>query len=290
MKKKILKITALVVALAITAGLVFFANALVGNPVSKYLAKSGAEKYLEANYADKDFQIDRVVYDFKSTAYSVFVESPSSPDSSFSISADFGGKIRWDSYEDRVLSKSNTVQRINKEYRDAVDDVFESKTFPYEAFIAYGDIEFVEDVNIDQPYISDYAIPMSSLEIDGYYDIGELGRTAGRLVVHIYDEQAGIERLCEILLGIKEALNKSGVEFKAVDCVVEPPKPEEGYVNGYTGEDRFEVMNFLCEDIYGDGLEIRVAQADREARSYWDEQNDIKQQEIDAYEKELAEK
>lgn len=38
MKKKHLKIAAVVLALAIIAGLCLFANALVGNPVSKVLA------------------------------------------------------------------------------------------------------------------------------------------------------------------------------------------------------------------------------------------------------------
>ena len=44
MKKKWLKIAALVVALVIIAGLCVFANALVGNPVSKWLATRTAEK------------------------------------------------------------------------------------------------------------------------------------------------------------------------------------------------------------------------------------------------------
>lgn len=289
MKKKVLKAIALVVALALTAGLALFANALVGNPVSKHLAKNSAEKYIAQKYADRDFYIDRVAYDFKGGDYNIFVLSPSSPDSSFSISASFDGKIRWDSYEDRVLSMSNTSERINREYRQAVDNVFESTTFPYETFIAYGDIEFVNDENVDQPFISDYAILMSGLELDGYYDIGELGRKAGRVIVHIYDKDVSIKRLSEVLLGIKAALNKSGVEFKAIDCVIEPPKPEEGYADGYNIDSRVEVMQFFSDDIYEEGLEERVAQADKAAKAYNDYQDGIKQQEIDAYEKAVSE-
>ncbi|MBQ6601277.1 MAG: hypothetical protein IIX36_06505, partial [Clostridia bacterium] len=247
------------------------------------------EASVQVKYADRDFYIDRVVYDFKGGDYNIFVLSPSSPDSSFSISASFDGKIRWDSYEDRVLSMSNTAERINREYRQALDNVFESTTFPYETFIAYGDIEFVNDENVDQPFISDYAILMSGLELDGYYDIGELGRKAGRVIVHIYDKDVSIKRLSEVLLGIKAALNKSGVEFKAIDCVIEPPKPEEGYADGYNTDSRVEVMQFFSDDIYEEGLEERVAQADKAAKAYNDYQDGIKQQEIDAYEQALNE-
>lgn len=281
--KKILKIIAFVVALAITAGLAFFVNALVGNPVSKHLAKVGAEKHLEQMHPDKDFYIDRITYNFKDGNYHVFVESYSSPDSSFSISTDFIGNIRWDSYEDRVERRVNTSDRINTEYRQAVDNVFDSKTFPYEINFGYGDIEFVESVNLDQPYVADFAIVIEELELDGYYDIGELGRKAGRLVVYIYDEDVSVERLCEILLGIKETMNNAGIEFKAIDCVLEPPKPEEGYEGGYTGEDRVEVEGFLYEDIYEKDLERRVEEANERMAEYHAEQDRIKQEEIEAY-------
>lgn len=286
--KKALKIIALVLALVITAGLAFFANALVGNPVSEYLAKSAAQKHIQAAYPDKDYYIDRITYNFKDGDYHVFVESLSSPDSSFSISVDFVGKIRWDSYESRVENRFNTVERINREYRQSVDNIFESVTFPFKVNFGYGDIEFVEEVNLDQPYVPDYAVRMSSLELDAYYDIGELGRKAGHLVVYMYDEQVSVKKLCEILLGIKEVMDKAGVGFRAIDCVLEPPKPEEGYEGGYTGEDRVEVEGFLYEDIYEKDLEKRVEKANEKMAEYHAEQDRIKQEEIEAYQQSVS--
>lgn len=286
--KKALKIIALVLALVLTAGLAFFVNALVGNPLSKHLAKTGAEKHLEQMHPDKDFYIDRITYNFKDGDYHVFVESPSSPDSSFSISTDLAGNIRWDSYEDRVVRRVNTSQRINTEYRQAVDNVFESKTFPYNVNFGYGDIEFLEAVNLEQPITADFAIVIEELELDGYYDIGELGRKAGHLVAYIYDEDVSVKRLCEILLAIKETMNNAGVEFKVIDCVLEPPKPEEGYEGGYTGEDRVEVEDFLYEDIYEKDLEKRVEKANEKMAEYHAEQDRIKQEEIEAYQQSVS--
>ena len=65
MKKKVLKIAAFVFAIALIVGVCIFANALVGNPISKALAINTAEKYLEENYEDKDFEIERVTFSFK---------------------------------------------------------------------------------------------------------------------------------------------------------------------------------------------------------------------------------
>ena len=54
MKKKVLKILAFVVAIALIIGVSVFANALVGNPISKHIATNKAEKILEDKYSDKD--------------------------------------------------------------------------------------------------------------------------------------------------------------------------------------------------------------------------------------------
>ena len=69
MKKKVLKIFALVLAIILIIGIGLFANALVGNPVSKYLATKSAEEHLAKNYSDKDFVIEEVNYDFKTGGY-----------------------------------------------------------------------------------------------------------------------------------------------------------------------------------------------------------------------------
>ena len=47
MKKRILKIAAFVFAIALIVGVCVFANALVGNPISKAMATNTAEKHIE---------------------------------------------------------------------------------------------------------------------------------------------------------------------------------------------------------------------------------------------------
>lgn len=286
MNKKILKIIALTVALILIAGIGFFANALVGNPVSKYLAKNAAEKLIEEKHPDKDFYVERVFYDFKMGNYSIRVKSDESPDSAFTVIVGFFGDIHLDTYDDVIANKRNTADRIWKEYRNAADSVFDSGTFPYNTHISFGDIEFIDRESVGVPDLPSYAIVTDTLELDAYYDIRELGKKAGHLVVYIYDEEVTVERLCEILIGIKDIFNSAGVEFYAIDCVIEYPRPEN---DGPWRDGRVEVENFLCEDIYEEGLEDRVAENNRKMEEYHKLQDELKQQEIEAYEEALKE-
>lgn len=280
-KKKIIKAIALTVALVLIAAILIFANALVGNPVSKYLAKATAEKIIEEEHPDSDFYIDEIFYSFKDSYYHISVKSPSSPDSAFKIMSNFYGKAVLNTYEDVITNKRNTADRLWKEYREAVDRVLESGTFPYESHIAFGDIEFTdrESVEVDY-YLPSYGIVTDTLELDAYYDIMELGKKAGHLTIYIYDEDVSIERLSEILLDIKNIMNSSGIEFYAIDCVLEYPRPEEGEDKK---EGRVEVEGFLCEDIYEDALAERVEESNRKAEEYHKQQDEIKQQEIEEY-------
>ena len=116
MKKRILKIAAFVFAIALIVGVCVFANALVGNPISKAMATNTAEKHIEENYGDKDYEIERVTFSFKDGYYHAFIYSPSSIDSDFTILVDMWGKLRYDTYEDRVLSGGNTADRISRDY------------------------------------------------------------------------------------------------------------------------------------------------------------------------------
>ena len=120
MKKKILKIAAFVLALALIVGVCVFANSLVGNPISKLLATKTAEKYLEENHPGKDYQLDGVTFNFKTICYNAHFSSPSSPDSSFSLMLGMDGKIIHDYYENNVLVGWNTARRLSDEYRAAV--------------------------------------------------------------------------------------------------------------------------------------------------------------------------
>lgn len=279
MKKKILKILALGVAIVLIIGVGLFANALVGNPVSKFLATKGAQEHLAKNYSDKDFVIEEVTYDFKTGGYYARVTSPTSIDSHFSLSFDFLGKLELDCYDD-VTSGWNTARRINDEYGEKVDNVFENNEFPFFVDFSYGDIEFTSKEYGEDSSSPDYAIYRETLEIDGIYDIDELGKKAGKLTVYIYSREISEEKLAEILLNLKTVFDKSGVTFYAIDCVLQQSGASTSESDIYIAPPQVEVINFLYSDIYEDGLVERVREANQKAIEYNEEQEKIKEAEI----------
>ena len=270
MKKRILKIAAFVFAIVLIVGVCVFANALVGNPISKTMATNTAEKHIEVNYADKDFEIERVTFSFKDGYYHAFIYSPSSIDSDFTILVDMWGKLRYDTYEDRVLSGGNTADRISRDYRAVVDKVLDSQAFPYNEHIGYGDFDFYPRVHLEEYSVPEYALITEDLTLDAFYDVNELGAKHGKLTIYIDDDTVSYERLSEILLDIRRIFDDSGVKFYVIDCVLEYQKNED---SSKKQEGRVEVREFLYADIYEEGMVERVKASDEAANAYYDEQD-----------------
>lgn len=265
MKRKILKGIALALALALIVGVSLFANALVGNPVSKLLATNTANAYIAEKFPGGDFVLERVTFSFKDGNYHAYLSSPGSVDSSFSLTVSMGGKLLYDYYENNVLSGWNTAMRLDTEYREVVDRVFESPSFPYATDIAFGELSFISEVYKDEPDVPSYALVTEDLVLDGLYDLQELGAKAGKLTVYFYEDTVTVQRLAEMLLEVRSVFDEAGISFYTVDCVLQLPKPEEGP----WPEDRVEVMDFLYSDIYAENLIDRVTASNEKAKAYY---------------------
>ena len=275
MKKKIMKIAALIIALALIVGVCIFANSLVGNPISKMLATNTAKQYIKENHPDMDYQLDGVTFNFKFVCYNAYFTSPSSPDSSFTLMLGMDGRIVHDYYEGQVVNRENTARRLENEYRAAVSKVLDNPALPYDCHIGYGGLQFITEEFKNEPGVPAYALITNELELDGIYDVNELGAKAGKLTLYVYDDTVTVERLAEIILDIKGMLDDAGVRFYVMDCVLEYPKPESGEWK----QGRVEVMDFLCSDIYEEGLAERVQASNDAAEDYYDEMDAIKKEE-----------
>lgn len=111
MKKKVLKIIAFIIAIALILGICWVANGLNGNPISKMLAKKAANEYLEANFPDTDYYIEELGFSFKFTGYYAHVRSESSMDTQFTLEIDMLGNVFYDTYDD-VLKGAITARRL----------------------------------------------------------------------------------------------------------------------------------------------------------------------------------
>ncbi len=286
MKRKAFKAVAVIFAALLTGVIIFFANAFVGNPISRLIVRWEAKEYISETYAHKDFQLESIFYDFKVGCYYAEIVSQKSIDSHFNLSYNSFGKLIYDSYEHRVLNKENTAQRIGNDYRNAVDSVLNSPLFPYNSDIGYGDIEFIPEEYKNSFDVPSYAIVTETLIPDAIYDINEMGRKAGHLTIYVADDELTNEKMAEVLLRLKDIFDRSGVSFHAINCVIENRKDD---VAPSPAIQQIEVQHFLYSDIYEENLTDRVEKSIRETEEYYREMDKIKEQEIADYQNSLSE-
>ena len=174
---------------------------------------------LAATYSDTDYYIDRISYNFKDGNYKAFIKSPTSMDTEFTLSITMFGKLQWNSYED-VITGSNTARRIDQEYRELTDTLFIDPSFPYNCYIGFGTLEIYPAYLIENADLADvpsYALNQDELILDKIYNIPELGRQAGHLIIYVENNTVTIEQAAQIMLGIKEQFDAAGIPFAAMD-------------------------------------------------------------------------
>lgn len=272
MNKKHLKLAALVLALAMIVGLGLFANALVGNPVSRALATRAAKKRMAEQYPS--YTLERVTYSFKDGNYHAFFTDPHQMDGDFSMAFTGVGKLLWDSYEDRVLSGENTRSRLSMEYRSMVDAALEGPSSPLPVDFGGGDLECWsrEILELELDDAPDYALITDDLVPNGIYDVRALGAQAGHLVYYLQEESPSLERLAHWLLEIRRMMDEAGVPFVDIDLSLRYLRDE----NDRRPHSDLYVLHFPYEEIYEEGLLERVKAANADAIAYYAELDKLK--------------
>ena len=272
MEKKGLKIAALLAALVMIAGLGYFANELLGNPISKALAINVVKKRLGTTYADTDYYMEDIRYSFKDGYYHAFIKSPSSIDTEFTLMITKMGELRLDTYDD-IRKGFRTAERLGQEYRQLTDTVFDSPTFPYVSDTGRagaGLLEIYTEEEMNDPeatYVPNYAISYEELIIDKIYDIKEVGKEAGCLNLHIVSEEVTAERAAEMMLDIRRIFDEADIPFRAMNFTLQYPMSKDGERK----EGEICVRNFNYGDIVEEGMEDRVVEAHRALEEYYKE-------------------
>lgn len=252
MKRKLLKaFICILLSLVILALLwVFF-----GNPVPYLRAVKTAQTHLAETYPGTDLRMERFNYDFIYQNYTAYVSSPSSIDTHFYLHINGQGTKLRDTYESDVLHKGNTTIRLHQEYSALAGQVFSDPSLPDGIRDKYARLEFDCYQGGDDP--PSYVIKSSELVLDKVYDILELGRQAGHVLVYVDSATVNVELAASMMLTVKECFDRAGVPFAAMSFTLEYPMPAQGQ----RPEGSVRVSQFLYEDIYEDGMAERVAQA-----------------------------
>lgn len=276
--KNTTKLIAGILAFILIGGVLWFANGLVGNPVSKMLANRSAEKYIAEKYGDMELEVSKAGYNFKTGGYYVSVKSLTSIDTHFSINISPYGQIGYDLYDYNVLRKFNTWRRIDSEYRNMVSKIFDSDNFTYQSDINFGQIirnHSKEGTDYIKPFGPEYGLTFDDLIIDKIYDIKEISKNAGHLVLYIDDDQVNSKRASNILMNIKNIFDDADISFYTIDFCLQEPIIGDNYLN----RNKFQINEFLYSDIYEEDLTKRLEEAAKFLQEYF-EKEDTKKSEF----------
>lgn len=110
------KIVYLVILIVIVGFLLTMYNNLNGNPISKAIAKGKIQRYIEETYPDKDFNIDKMGYNFKFTNYYATVISEEAG-LNFSIDIRRDNSF-WDEYKEEPVLVDH---ELSKRFRETIE-------------------------------------------------------------------------------------------------------------------------------------------------------------------------
>ena len=215
-----MKLTFKKVSLAILVLFVLFvANAFFGNPVSKFLADRGADRVIAARYEDLDLFREKVIYNLKDGDYIVFLEDINSMDSQFALHFDSFGRLKDDTYDNRISNTMMRFDRVVSQYGRSLEKQYD---FPYTITLSSWDKEDPEKyLKVDQP-VDVKHLPYK-LQAQAY-GVGK---------------DATAEEAMAVLKGLQEIMDAEGLDVVdyAVNLVPEKNRGKDGELE--TWEDMF---------------------------------------------------
>ena len=265
--KKYLKVGAFVLSLALTAWIIYLTDIFTGYPISYFVVKNASNKYIEENYQGTDFIADKPEHSIKLGGFTVYVSSPSSADSHFSLKFDNRGNLQFDSYESDVVLRGNTAMRLSNEYKKLSRAVFESSAFPFESTFSADFQDAISGESEARMCPGTYPCKwdIKELVLDKEYDISQLSGEYGSINLHVTSDSVSVKTAAQSLLEIKKIMEKANLPFKSVELWVlskgknEYERPKES----------IHILNFGWDDIYSENLEERIQDAIDETNKFY---------------------
>lgn len=212
MKQRVKKLLAGFLGFGLIVLLLIFTNSLTGNPLSAAWAKRAAKNYLEANYPALKLEIQQTGYSFKSGAYRVFAQSPTSRDTAFSVHVDGWGNIVQDDYEHEVANGFTTFRRLDEELRAIGGELIGSLPYEFEfAALAFADKGDLEPLKRDMEL--DVHSPPLPLQAE----------------VVVYSEELTYDKIAQVAKEVETALEKAEIPVGAYSVRLLPTanQPED---------------------------------------------------------------
>lgn len=181
-----------------------------GSDKAEQRAIEAAQNYVYVTYSNTSFYVVDVMYlSLYDPKYYVRMASKTSADTEFMVRITRSGKVVDDSYEEDVVSKENTYQRISKAYAvavqtsigptfsDRIDIITEIPHSNWEADVENG-ID-LNDLHIDQPV-----------------DLEFYGARYGILFLHAESKSYSYEEVVDVLHELKYVADKNNIHFHSI--------------------------------------------------------------------------
>ncbi len=245
------------------------------NPLSDMITRMQVKNYLEENYNGMGYEIQNAEYNYVEPGYRYTVAVPGSTDRHFEIyTKKYGGSL-YDTFDMDVALNFNVADRLRQEYHDMVAPLLEDET-AIARISGYGSgyihCETRKGIEAEREFdgkYTRYTLAVEDLIPDHEYDINDVAKDHGRIVLHIEREDISYRDASEILLKVKEIMDSAEIAFKYVDLVLSTP--HTGIGDGSTVGGEIAVRSFLYQDIYEEGLAERVENAYKEYMEFYGE-------------------
>lgn len=204
---KIILYTALAILLAIA---LFIVLSFYGNPISKIMADKAADQYLETHHRDLDLVHERAYYNFKDGTYVVRLWDKNSIDTKFTLEFDSFGKMKRDTFDDRLF---NTFRRYMGFLDDLADEVAKDSGLDFVIWLRPDDdTDYRDYLTLDQDFDKDNLPSKITAEFKDYA------------------EKPSLDDLMNGLKKVYEALKERNIAVSTYSGLVVPnaDKAEEG--------------------------------------------------------------
>lgn len=256
MKRKRVRLSTILFVVVLLLFVGFIANVIMafyGNPISAAISTKKIRSYVSETYPDMELEVPKAGYNFKFEEYISHVKSKTSPDTYFNVSW-IKGKI-FDSYESDVTGRGNTLDRLNREFSDKVEQILQ-KEFPYQSSILFAHLGEEEGVNMGQ------------LTLDMPLDPFNPPVPAG-LTIYILDPDPSYEFLSARLLELQRIMEEHEISMDTYSVVIEEPLIEGEEKPAPDGK-RIYLYDFPSDKISSDNL-IEVI---KEHQKTWEAQSE----------------
>lgn len=209
--KKFLKRTLLIVLAIFICFVIYFYIAFFGNPVSKFLVKNSAQKYINENYPKLNLEIRDIFYTWDGD-YSISLHGKNSKDIYFRIYFDKYGRHKRGK-KDIILSDilSNTYERFSDELKNYGKNLEKDLKTPYE-------INLSTIVNSNEV--------KSKLKIDQEVDFNNfpLSVDAG---AYTFAENPNYEEALKILKNLQAVMDSTPLKVTKYNIILVPEKDSD---------------------------------------------------------------